>query len=664
MVATGLATQDALASNGPITETGFAVYDLDERSMQSGKPASLIDGFSPVDEATWRALATRAAGPAGVEGLRSRTDDGIEIDPLYAPPLHNAIADRAASSGWPVAWEIVQAHHHPAPEEAGRQAQEDLEGGASSVLFRLDRGLARGADRPDGVLVYDRATFERLLDTLSPETTVIRIDAGPWALDRLADVEVLQEAGRCPPVRAVRVLADPVSDALEGAAPDPGERISEIVASIAERPHLHLVADGRPWHEAGASEAQELAAMLSSALHWLRTAEAACLPLETLLSRLELVVAVDADFFLSLAKLRAARLCFERILEVSSLERCRSSVRIRAETSCRMLSRVDPWVNIVRATVAALAAVAGGADAVTVAPFDRALGQASPLARRIARNIQLILREEAGLGRVRDPAAGSWYVAHLTRALAERAWERVQAIEAAGGLLSSLASGQLQAEVEATRRVREQRVARGRDLLVGVSAFPSLEDKLPPEVRFDAVPAIEAARAALRARPGPKLVTPFAPLRPVRWAEPFERLRARAATARTALGQYPRCPVFELGRAAELYELRTRVENMLAAGGIGAERRTVSGPDEAAVFLQASGRRAAVLCIGPSVASRVEEVAARLRSAGVERLWLVGSAEPQPPEATPIGPDFDLVAFLEELHALLEIPGARSGGTP
>ena len=626
----------------------------------------LIDGsgFSRVDEATWRTLATRAAGAAGVEGLRSRTDDGIEIDPLYAPPLGNAIADRTPSSGWPVAWEIVQAHHHPDPKEAGKQARADLEGGASSVLFRFDRGLARGADRPDGVLVYDRSALERLLDALSTEAPVIRIDAGPWALDRLADVEALQQAARCPPARGVRVLADPVSDALEGAAPEPGARISEILASVAGQPLLHLVADGRPWHEAGASEVQELAVVLASALNWLRNAESAGLPLETVLRRLELVVAVDADFFLSVAKLRAARLCFERILEVSNVGRCRSSVRIRAETGSRMLSRVDPWVNILRTTVAALAAVAGGADAVTVAPFDRPLGQASPLARRIARNIQLILREEAGLGRVRDPAAGSWYVAHLTRALAERAWNRLQAIEGAGGLLASLASGQLQAEVEATRRVREQRIARGQDLLVGVSAFPSLEEKLPPEVPFDAAPAIEAARAALAARPGLKLVQPFTALRQVRWAEPFERLRARAAAARAAAGQNPRCPVFELGRASELYEMRTRVENMLAAGGIAAERRAVSEPDEAAAFLRASGRRVAILCTGPSVASRVEEVVARLRSAGAERLWLVGSAVPQPAEVTPVGPDFDLVVFLEELHALLEIPGALPGGTP
>ncbi|BCX16852.1 MAG: methylmalonyl-CoA mutase [Geminicoccaceae bacterium] len=632
--------------------------------MDSRRPVSLIEGFPPVDEAAWRTLAARAAGAAGLEALVSHTDDGIEIEPLYAPRLGNTQPDRAPSSGWPSAWDIVQPHDHPDPEEAGRQAREDLEGGASSVLFRFDRALGRGADRPDGVLVYDRSAFERLLAALPSEVGMLRIEAGPWALDRLSDLRALQSSDGTPAARTICVLVDPVSDALEGAAPDPRERIAEILGSIAEQLLLHLMADGRPWHEAGASEAQEIAVVLASTLSWLRHAEAAGIPLESVVSRLELVFAVDADVFLSLAKLRAARLCFERILEAADLGKCAPAVRIRAETGSRMLSRVDPWVNILRTTIAAHAAVVGGADALTVVPFDRPLGRASPLARRIARNIQLILREEAGVGRVRDPAAGSWYVAHLTRALAERAWERLQAIEAAGGLLHVLASGELQAEVEATRRAREKRIAQGREALIGVSAFPSLEEKPTSELAFDTGPAIAAARAALSTRPGPTLIAPFEPLRPVRWAEPFERLRIRAAAATAVTGQPPRCPVFELGRAGELYELRTRVENMLAAGGVAAERHAVAAPDEASASLRTSGRRAAILCVGPSAASRVAEVLDRLRSAGAERLWLAGSAEPEPAEVTPMGPDFDLLAFLEELHTLLDIPGALPGGTP
>ena len=631
--------------------------------MWSSGLRSLADQFPAADAEAWGASAARACGPAGLEGLVSHTDDGIEIAPLYAPPLDNAVADRTPGSGWPTAWEIAQPHSHPDPAEAGRRAQEDLEGGATSVLFRFDRAIGRGADRPDGVLVYDRVALERLLRALPEEQVPARFEAGEWTFERLADLEALCAHRGGPETCAWRIFADPIGDALEGAKVDLQERIETVVASLAERPLLYPMADGRPWHEAGASEAQEIAAVLASAVLWLRAAEAGGVPLETALTRMELVLAVDTDLFLSLAKLRAARLCFERILEAADLGRWSKEIRIRAETGSRMLSRLDPWVNILRTTVAALAAIAGGADVLTVQPFDLPLGDVSPLARRIARNIQLILREEAGLGRVRDPAGGSWYVAHLTRALAEAAWARLQSIEAQGGLLATLRAGGLQNEVEARARARLARLADRRDRLVGVSAFPALEERAPPSTAFDIGPALEAARRALAAYRPLSGATPFPPLRRIRLAEPFEQLRDRADAARQRDGVPPRVLVVGLGRAGELHELVTEVENLLAAGGLVAVRSPNGEPGAAVEALLRLGGRSAILCVGASAAPRAAEVAAALRAAGARRIWLAGSADPWPADVAAIGREMNVVAFLEELHTLLGIPESASGGS-
>ncbi len=630
--------------------------------METSGRRILAGSFPAPNPDEWRALAARTAGAAGVEGLVGCTDDGVPIEPLYAPLLGNAGADRSPGGGWPRVWEIVQPHRHPDPNRAGAEAREDLDSGADAVVFHLDRAIGRGGERPDGVLAYDRAALEKLVTALPSGGCTVRFEAGEWALERLFDLEALRGYRRELVAADWRVLADPVDAALTGASADPSTLLDACVAALGRSPVLYILADGRSWYEAGASEALEIAAVLASATLWLQRAEGAGIALDTILRRLELVFAVDADLFLSLAKLRAARLAFERILEAAGLGDRSEKVRIRAETGSRMLSRLDPWVNILRTTVAALAAVAGGADAVTVQPFDRTLGPASPLARRIARNVQLVLREEAGVGRVRDPAAGAWYVAHLTRSLAEAAWKKLQAIEAAGGLLAALRAGSLQAEVETTRRAREARVARGRDGLVGVSMFPILEGKAPPEAEGGFEEALAAARTVLVAQPRERGTAPFRPLRPFRLAEPFEGLRERAEAAKRRDGHRPAVPVVALGRSSELHELSTQVENLLAAGGFEAISVRLGGPTEAGEAWRRIAGPVVIACIGASEAKRTAELVDALRSAGARRIWVVGSAEPLPGEVSVIGSDFDLLAFLEELHERLGTPKTVSGG--
>jgi methylmalonyl-CoA mutase len=250
-----------------------------------------------------------------------------------------------------------------------------------------------------------------------------------------------------------------------------------------DRPDIELlVADGRLWHAAGASEAQELAAVLASFVAHLRSLSAHGISLDRAVALVGLVLTADADQFLTIAKFRAMRLLHARIVEAAGLPpgRC----RIHAETAWRMMSRRDRRANILRTTGAAFSAAVGGADSITVLPFDVLDDDPRPHARRLARNTQLVLAREAHVGATADPGAGSGAIEQLTDALAAAAWSKFQAIEAAGGMAASVRAGTLQREIAATRSGRLARVARGDIQLVGANVFPgTVEGPGPAPVR-------------------------------------------------------------------------------------------------------------------------------------------------------------------------------------
>ena len=251
-----------------------------------------------------------------------------------------------------------------------------------------------------------------------------------------------------------------------------------------------LLADGRPYHEAGASDAQELGAMLATLAAYLRACEAAGLRPRAALGKIALALAADADLFLTMAKLRAARRLLARVADACGAGSAAASVHLSASTSERMMARRDPWVNLLRTTVACAGAAFGGAEAITVLPFTWALGKPDAFARRIARNTQLVLQEESSAARVIDPAHGSWYLEKLTDDLAKTAWAQFQAIEAQGGMARALETGFIQAEIARAAAARAGNIAHGRVELTGVSAFPRLGDdgvKAEPYPPFDPV---------------------------------------------------------------------------------------------------------------------------------------------------------------------------------
>src|SRR6201991_3068110 len=249
-----------------------------------------------------------------------------------------------------------------------------------------------------------------------------------------------------------------------------GKVIADLIGRGFKGPFA--LADGRPVHDAGGSEAQELAFTLAVGLAYLRMMEAGGIGLDAARSALSFRLSADADQFLTLAKFRALRLLWARIEQACGLTP--KPLFIAADTAWRMLTQRDAYVNMLRATMATFSAGLGGANAITVLPHTLALGLPDPFARRVARNTHLVLLEESNLAKVSDPAAGSGGIETLTRQLCEAAWSLFQEIEKAGGLFASLERNLLQRKVLAARVAREANIAKRRDVLTGASEFPNL----------------------------------------------------------------------------------------------------------------------------------------------------------------------------------------------
>jgi methylmalonyl-CoA mutase len=466
--------------------------------------ASLTADFPTATEADWRALVDKTLGDKPFESLEKTTAEGLAIAPLYAPAERPAAPARQPSADR--AWEVATMSAHPDPARANAELLADLRGGAAASVLRIDpTGAAGCAVGSDGDLA-------RALSDVILELAPVALDAGflgPQAADWLNAI------AKASPGALLRFQLDPLSAFAEaGASPGPIEAHVISAANVAARlaetyPKAQLfLASGRVVHEAGGGEAGEVAFAAAAALAYAKAMVRAGLPMADAFGRITLGLSADADYFTTIAKLRAGRAVWARIAEACGAA---PTARIEARSSRRMLAARDAWTNMIRLTAAGFAAAVGGADSVILGNFTDALGLPTAFARRQSRNTQLVLMEEAHVGRVADPAAGAGYVEALTDQIARAAWAGVQAIEDAGGLAAALASGQIARGVEAACEARPE------PRLIGVNAFPPAQET-PVEVER---PTLKAARSAPSPRlPGPDSACP--PLSPIRLAEPFE----------------------------------------------------------------------------------------------------------------------------------------------
>ncbi|MGD9803036.1 MAG: methylmalonyl-CoA mutase family protein [Hyphomicrobiaceae bacterium] len=613
----------------------------------------LAADFPRPTEEEWLRLVEKVLKGGDFERrLVSRTADGIKIKPLYtrqdaipgredlapgAPPLLRGthVPDGAG-------WDIRQICADPNPVAANTAILEDLAGGSTSVLLQI------GAPGSIGV-GYEQAVMARALAGVMLDVAPISLVAGEYTPDAAGSLMALwRTSGIGEGQRQGAFNYDPLGTlAATGSLYNPAAKALAIAADLVRTTEsmpgvTALRANGHVWHLGGATEAQELAAVLASIVAYLRAAEANGIAPTAALPKIAVTLAADADQFLTIAKLRAVRRLVWRLAEACGAAETASRIAFTAETSARMLTKRDPWVNMLRTTIATAAAAMGGADAITVLPFSWALGQPDAFARRIARNTHHVLIEEAGLGRVADPAGGSWYVEELTDALSRAGWEAFQAIEAEGGLLAGLEAGRIQDDLAKAQSERQKQVATGRLALTGTSAFPRLgEDGVTVEP-WPEIPSVALNGAKAR------------PLVLERVATPFETLRDKADAFEKRAGARPRVFLASLGPLAVNAARATWIKNFLAAGGIeGVGAASYLTSTDAGKDFADAGTTVACLCSSDDVYGELGEATATLlKTAGASRIYLAGRPKDLEAALKAAGVDTMLYAGMDAVEAL------------
>lgn len=573
--------------------------------------------FPRTTQAEWRKLVDAALkGAVFDKRLVTHTYDGLRVEPLYGRAAGvKPLAGRAPGTPWA----LMQRLDHPDPAAANVQALQDLENGAAGLcLVFAGAPAARGY----GVVANDTATLDHALSGVMLDLIPLRIETSPFAGRPVANLMMeLVDARKLDPAKlTVDFGLDPIGDmARTGSALLPWPELSARAGATAkdvrgkgfDNAHL-LRADGRAVHEAGGSEAQELAFSIAAGVSYLRLLEASGFALEQARQRISFLMAADADEFLTIAKFRALRKLWARVEQACGLKP--QPAFVSAETAWRMMTRRDPYVNMLRATIAVTAAGFGGANAINVLPFTAALGLPDAFARRVARNTQLILLEESNLFRVSDPAAGSGGIEALTTQMSHAAWTLLQEIEAAGGAAAALEQGLIQKKIAATRTAREAATARRKDAITGTSDYPNLGE-LPVAVLDVPRPAVPAAKAAIT----------FDALPQIRLAEPFEALRDASDRTLAKTGTRPKVFLANLGKSSDFTARATFARNFYEAGGI--EARSNDGfQDQAAMVaaFRASGAKLACLCSSDKVYEREAATAARALAAAGAIVHLAG----------------------------------------
>ncbi len=578
-----------------------------DRALDNGL-ISLTAGFAPAEDSAWRALVEKTLNGASFDTrLVSKTYDGIDVQPLYtaanaSPPLAENLRGRAAFDA-DRAWDIRAIVDHPDPENANALAIADLVGGATSLLVKIDPAGQHG------VAITSEADLAKALDGVLFDLAPIALDAGYLGAEAARWLGTLAHSQTLRP--HLHLHLDPIGAfARTGVSPGPIEAHLAEAAEVARDvpATTAFLASGQALHEAGGTDAQEIAAMAAAGLAYVKASVAAGDDLAAAITSVALGVAADANYFAGVAKFRAARAVWARV--VGAMSRDANPARIEARSSRRMLSTLDPWVNMLRLTSAAVGASIGGADAIVLDPFTQPLGRPTTFARRQARNLQLVLMEEAHLGRVADPAGGAWYLETLTDQLARAAWALFQAIERQGGIIQALTSGFITDAVAQTNAARTADVAKRRAGLVGVSEFPNL---MEGAVEVDPVDYARFAKPSpLMAKPGPDSACP--PLAPHRSSEGFEHLRAKSK----AMRPLPSAFLATLGAPRDYTGRAGFIRNMLAAGGIDC----VLGE---AVAYSAAQTPLVVICGSDAgYEGDGEAVARNLKAQGAKRVYLAG----------------------------------------
>ena len=632
-----------MTDSTPGVRSGGAVTNEDWDAAQAAWRKSVAGVL-----ARGRRVEPDTLGDTPEQLLVHTTYDGVEVQPLYTPadelpedplpgvfPFERGVDPvRDVTTGWHVSARYGDEPGSPA--ELNEQILGELERGVTALWLAVGEDAIAPAD------------LAAVLDGVLPDLAPITLDAGPDLAEAVAALDAFVAGAAVADRAAVQIClgAAPLTDAMRAgaAAKVPAELIELAAASAARTETVRtFVVDGTAFHDRGGSDAEELAGAIAAGVAYVRALVAAGMSAADALGQIEFRLAATDDQFQTIAKLRAGRLLWARVAEVLGAPEAGAAPQ-HAVTSAAMMTRRDPWVNMLRTTLAGFGAGVGGAEAVTVLEFDAALptgalGTSQSFARRIARNTQLLLLEESNLGRVIDPGGGSWYIETLTDQVAETAWALFQRIEGLGGFTEAEAVALLSDRIAETAARREGDIAHRRTALTGINEFPNLAEP---------VPAAGAERLSDVAR----------------YAAGFEALRDRSDAHLADTGARPGAVLVALGPLAE-HNVRTSfATNLLASGGIEATATDTVTAESVGAALTELGAPTTVTVVCGTDKRYADEAAATiaaLRAAGAGQVWLAGpeKAYPADAEARPDGFLTMTIDAVETLTGMLDTLGVK-----
>lgn len=627
---------------------------------------SLGKEFPQAEWDEWKNLVEKTLGGADFEKkLVSSTYDNIKIQPLYTAentpengsdlPGTAPFTRGTSESPRALFWHIAQSFSQPDPGIANKNILTELKNGVTALVLRLDDD----ANSERTITISNLDDFEQLLFGVHIDMLPLHLDAGDRG-PAAASLAIAHARKSGAPLEKCEITfgIDPLGEfARRGIINENIDQAFALMSDIASWSTENLplgrsiLSDTRHYHSAGASSAQELACALSTGLEYLRALEKHGLALSQAATQITFFMAADADFFGTIAKFRSLRRLWATITASCGIDP--SPAKLMAQTASRMMSALDPGVNMLRTTVASFAAGAAGADSITVEPYTTKHGLPDEHARRIARNTQVILQEEAGVARVLDPAGGSYFVENLTNDLCEKAWEIFQDIEAKGGMFASLKSGHVQQMIASLHEKRRADIAKRKTPITGVSEFPDIhEGKVKTEPLSSGRTAQTGHASGPLALPEPlngafaamiqaaengasiaELTAAFAgggetceALPVISLAEDYEALRAASDAFTIKTGARPKIFLCNLGKVSAFTGRATFAKNFFEAGGIEAiSNNGFETAADAAKAFSASGAEIAILCSSDTVYETLGlETVKALGDSNVKAVYLAG----------------------------------------
>lgn len=554
----------------------------------------------------WAELVEKIMKGRSVESMTVESDEGIPIRPLYtstsaslgarwpdSPPYtrgSGVLARRQAG------WDLCQVYDLAELSFVKERIKQDVSRGVNSVWLRIRDG------QDFGLAVDDLPGLESVLSSIDLKAVPVVLDGGKYAWPLFCALnKIAKDQNLAADELSGAVHFDPLSDLLgHGSLKGESIALDDLSHALKLRPTLCpalnlLSISSLGLHNAGASGAQELGFTLSSLVYYLRAMEARGLAPEEVVPAARVSLGLGRDMFREIAKTRALRALWSRVLELCGVAPELGAVHIHGVSSGTTQSQRDPWVNMLRSTSEAFAGTVAGVDTLTILPFDRSLGAPSSLGYRMAGNLQILLSEEAHLGRVADPAGGSWFIEELTKSICEKAWSFFQCIEAKGGVVKALSQGFIGGEIAKVVATRRKAISRRKAAIVGVSEFPEsgpLEQRaIPNERPKSTVETLPKAEATLSVDSEERYLgtvrsleaqssfhslfcarrlgeeVEMTPIPPFKWAADWEALRAKSDQIFNSSGTRPRVYLAKIGALRDYKARAAFAERFFVAGG-------------------------------------------------------------------------------------------------